>query len=49
MQWALQCNNTLQVSDGLGMLVGQAAESFYIWRGIKPNIEPVIDALRKQL
>ena len=49
MQWALQCNNTLQVSDGLGMLVGQAAESFYIWRGVKPNIEPVIDALREQL
>jgi shikimate dehydrogenase len=49
MQWALQCNNALQVSDGLGMLVGQAAESFYIWRGVKPNIEPVIDALREQL
>jgi len=37
------------VFDGLGMLVAQAAESFYLWRGVAPQIIPVISALRKDL
>lgn len=41
--------NVLNVIDGLGMLVGQAAESFHIWCNVMPDVEPVLTKLRSEL
>lgn len=46
LQWAKTYGVPHQ-ADGLGMLVAQAAEAFYIWRGIKPDIDPVLALLRQ--
>lgn len=48
LTWAKQ-HGAAQIADGLGMLIGQAAEAFYLWRQIRPEVIPVITALRRQL
>ena len=45
MQWAEQ-QGAHKVADGFGMLVGQAAESYRLWRGVMPDIAKTIEALR---
>lgn len=48
MRWAAH-NTAWAVADGLGMLVEQAAQSFYIWRGVRPETGPVIRQIRGTL
>ncbi|GHD24075.1 shikimate dehydrogenase (NADP(+)) [Halioglobus japonicus] len=45
MRWAAH-HAAWAVADGLGMLVEQAAESFYIWRRVRPETQSVISELR---
>ncbi|MBL4908852.1 MAG: shikimate dehydrogenase [Alteromonadaceae bacterium] len=48
LQWA-KAQGAAKVFDGLGMLVGQAAVSFNIWRNVTPDVETVINALRADI
>lgn len=47
-QWAQQ-QGAARTLDGLGMLVEQAAEAFYLWTGVRPDSAAVLKELRRQL
>lgn len=46
LEWAMLYGAAI-ATDGLGMLVEQAAESFLLWRGVRPETKHIIAALRK--
>jgi len=48
MQWGKR-QGAVRCLDGLGMLVEQAAESFFIWRGVRPQTDGVIRSLRESM
>ena len=45
LQWA-KTHGANRATDGLGMLVEQGAESFLLWRGIRPDTKPILITLR---
>lgn len=47
VRWG-QAQNARKSLDGLGMLVEQAAEAFFLWRGVYPETKSVIDLLNSQ-
>lgn len=47
VEWG-RANHAAKSLDGLGMLVEQAAEAFFVWRGIRPQTAAVIDLLNAE-
>lgn len=47
MEWSRQRGATRSL-DGLGMLVEQAAESYFVWMNVRPQTQPVIAELRRR-
>ncbi|MCU1719089.1 shikimate dehydrogenase [Pseudomonas sp. 5P_3.1_Bac2] len=47
-RWA-SAHGAARTLDGLGMLVEQAAEAFFVWRGVRPSSQGVLAELRRLL
>lgn len=45
-RWATE-HHAGRAVDGLGMLVEQAVEAFFLWRGVRPDSAPVLAELRR--
>lgn len=45
LRWS-QAQGVTRHADGIGMLIEQAAESFLLWRGVRPDTAPVFELLR---
>lgn len=45
LAWA-RAHGASRLADGLGMLVEQAAEAFFVWRGVRPTTAPALALLR---
>ena len=46
ISWVKSINPTCLTLDGCGMLVGQAAQAYFVWRNKMPEIIPVVTALK---
>jgi shikimate dehydrogenase len=44
--WA-RANGAARALQGWGMLIEQAAESFFIWRGVRPDTKPILKQLMR--